>query len=340
MIAALALGWILAVKFLAYADDEPLPVLKYEAAPRKLVIAFSSLRDRPAFANLYFYEHDGVGKGKIGTTVPPEFERSDAHPSLTNRSALCVYASKQVGGFTPLVNLWNRRENRVLPSLALNSLTGSRIEPAVSGDGKWLVVSSRGHADSAGGWDLLYFSLPDGELNPVAGLNTEFDEREATLDGAGRFVAYVSNHKEGAGLSDLRLYDRMTSRLVDLGGVNTPYRELNPALSANGRFLAFVSDRSGGAGGKDIYLYDLEEGRLVDLPGVNSPAHEQTPTLSADGRYLAFVSERTRGAGERDIYLYDRVLARLLDTPGLNSVHEDFDPSLAFDQLDEAEPIK
>ena len=34
-------------------------------APTKLLIAFASYRDRPKHPNIFFYEHDGVAKGKI-----------------------------------------------------------------------------------------------------------------------------------------------------------------------------------------------------------------------------------------------------------------------------------
>jgi WD40-like Beta Propeller Repeat len=336
--------WILVAATGVQASDPPAANnASSDAAvpqPRKLVLSFSSLRERPAFANLYSYEHDGVRTGTLRQRVPAEFERSDTHSTLSANGHLCAYAAKQVGGFTPLVILWNRREMRPLPELALNKREGSRIEPALSGDGHWLVLCSRGHAGSLGGWDLQLFSLPTGTSVPIDGINSEFDEREVAVDRSARLLAFVTNHPGGAGLSDVRLYDRTTSRFRDLRQVNSASRELNPALSADGRYLAFVSDRPGGAGGKDVYLYDVQRDCLVELPGLNSVAHEQTPALSPDGRYLAFVSERSRGAGERDIYLYDRATSQLLETPELNSPQEDFDPSLAYDALEDVAEIK
>jgi hypothetical protein len=298
---------------------------------QRLVIAFSSLRERPAFANLYFYRHDGIGQGELKGAVPAQFERADTRASLTVDGAQCAYASKQVGGFTPLVNLWDRSENRALPAPGFNSQEGSRIEPALSGDGQWLAVCARGHSGSIGGWDVVLTELKTGKQVPLPGLNSDFDEREVALDRSAWLLAFVTNRKGGAGLSDLALYDRSTETFVSLDRLNTAHREINPALSADGRFLAFVSDRPGGAGGKDVYLFNLVERHLVDLPGLNSVAHEQTPALSPDGRYVAFVSERSAGAGERDIYLYDRETSQLVPTPGLNSPQEDFDPALAYE---------
>src|SRR5690242_9283175 len=67
------------------------------ARPRPLLIAFSSLRDRPAFASLYVYRHDGLGNGSIIAAVPTAFERGDTRPSLSADGSLCLYTSKQVG---------------------------------------------------------------------------------------------------------------------------------------------------------------------------------------------------------------------------------------------------
>ncbi|MBS0262179.1 MAG: PD40 domain-containing protein [Planctomycetes bacterium] len=307
---------------------------------RRLLIAFASLRERPAFSNVYFYRHDGERTGELNGSVPAQFERADSRPSLTVDGRLCAHASKQVGGFTPQLNFWNRVTQQSGGAGDLNAQEGARIAPALSGDGKWLACCSRGHANSQGGWDIQVFSATTGAVVPTPELNTDFDEQEVTIDGTGRWLAFVSNRRDGAGLSDIRGYDRQTGKPIILPGVNSPYRELNPALSADGRWLAFVSDRPGGSGGKDIYLYDCQQHELVPVPGLNSVAHEQSPALSPDGRFVAFVSERIRGAGERDLYLYDRQQQQLLETPGLNSPHEDFDPALAYEQLEESAPMK
>ncbi|MBI3861068.1 MAG: hypothetical protein HY290_04150 [Planctomycetia bacterium] len=52
---------------------------------------------------MYFYRHDGIGEGELAGAVAAQFERADSHPSLTADGARCAYASKQIGGFTPLV---------------------------------------------------------------------------------------------------------------------------------------------------------------------------------------------------------------------------------------------
>jgi hypothetical protein len=300
--------------------------------PRRLIIAFASLRERPAFSSLFLYRHDGLATGELAGTIPPLNERADSHPALNSDGTVCAYASKQTGGFTPLINFCQVREKRPLPGPAFNGEPGARIEPSLSGNGRLLAFCTRGGPQSAGGWDVGLFDMTASRVLDLPGLNSDADEREVALSRDGRFLAFVTNRPGGAGLSDIALYDRESRVLVALPGLNSPHRELNPALSADGRWLAFVSNRPAGQGGKDIFLYDRSAAALVELPGLNSVGYEQTPALSPDGRYLAFVSERTSGAGERDIFLYDRESQSLLPTPGLNSKQEDFDPSLAFDE--------
>src|SRR5437870_1485327 len=90
-------GWLLGGSVRAFGDE------KKAAARRRLIIAFASLRERPAFSNLYFYRPDAVGNGELSESVPALHERADSHPALTTDGAVCAYASKQVGGFTPLI---------------------------------------------------------------------------------------------------------------------------------------------------------------------------------------------------------------------------------------------
>src|SRR5262245_16278290 len=59
----------------------------------RLLIAFASLRERPAFSSLFLYRHDGVGAGEIAGSIPPLAERADSHPALTSDGTVCLYAS-------------------------------------------------------------------------------------------------------------------------------------------------------------------------------------------------------------------------------------------------------
>lgn len=300
------------------------------APPRPLLIAFSSFRDRPAFASLYLYRHDGLGNGSMLAAVPPAFERGDTRPSLSADGALCLYTSKQVGGFSPQLQFFDVLQRQILPGPAFNSEFGARTDASLSDAGKLIAFCVWDRPGQAGGWDVMLYDRDATRFRELPGLNSENNEREVAISGDGRQLAFVSDRPGSLGSSDIYCYDCSAKRLVALPGVNSSHRELNPAFSSDARLLAFVSDRPGGAGGKDIYISDRETQEVVSPPGLNSPGHEQTPAFSPDGRYLVFVSERIRGAGERDIYLYDRARGRLLETPGLNSPGEDFDPCIGW----------
>lgn len=300
------------------------------APPRPLLIAFSSLGDRPAFASLHLYRHDGVGDGSMIATVPAAFERGDTRPSLSADGTLCLYTSKQVGGFSPQLQFFDVPRRKILPGPALNDEFGARTDANLSGAGNRLAFCVWDRPGEAGGWDVMVYDRETSRFIELPGLNSADNEREVAIGGDGRMLAFVSDRPGSLGASDIYCYDCGAKRIVALPGVNSHNRELNPALNGDARLLAFVSDRPGGAGGKDIYLYDLQTREVVSPPGLNSSAHEQTPAFSPDGRYLAFVSERIRGSGERDIYLYDRARGRLLETPGLNSPAEDFDPCIGW----------
>ncbi|MFN9374988.1 MAG: TolB family protein [Planctomycetaceae bacterium] len=308
-------------------------------ATRPLILAFSSLRDRPAFAAVYFYRHDGVSQGELLPGPPQQPERSDTHSSLTADGTICLSTSKQVGGFGPRVQLYDRQRSTFLPEPPFNDTFAARTEATLSADGRWIVLSAWDQAGQPGGWDLLLYDRHANRFVDLPGLNTAANEREPAISPDGRWITYVTDRPTGAGLSDVGLYDREAASLVELPGLNTPHRELNPVPSPDGQHLAFISNRPGGAGGKDLYLYDRSTRQVRAPAGLNSAGHEQTPRFSPDGRYLVFVSERSTGPGERDLFLYDLLQNQLLPTPGLNSPAEDFDPAIAQPIVAPASPI-
>jgi Tol biopolymer transport system component len=317
--------WLLLLVALPAAAGERTP-----GSSAHLRVAFSSLRPLPYFGTIYFYEHDGVSRGRIVGSIPPKLDTGDYRPSLSADGRLCAYTSRTGEGNTWVIQLWDWQAGKAVEVSGVNEAGAAHKDPSISADGNLLLYAGLRKKGGTGGWDGFLFDRKLGASVAVPNLNSRDDEQDFALSGNGRYIAFASSRPGGKGLSDVYLYDRQTQALVPLPALNSSYRELSPALSQDGRFIAFVSDRPGGDGGKDVYLYDRRTSSLVALPGLNSVGHEQTPSLSPDGRFVAFVSERTRGVGERDIYLYDRHISKLLPTPGLNSKADDFDPSLAF----------
>jgi Tol biopolymer transport system component len=296
------------------------------AAEPKLLIAFSSYRERPKHPQIYFYQHDGISEGKIVDSIPTVNLRSDSHASLSRDGRYCAYAS-EMENETSRIALWDRQEKKLVDLPGINETPNAQLWPSLSGDAQRIVFTAFNRPGSSQRWDLFLYDVGGKRFASLPDINTlPYDERMPALSGDGKLLVYVTNDKEGAGTMDLAAVDLSSGASLPLKDINTEHREVEPALSADGRYLAFASDRPGGKGGKDVYLFDRQMKQLVDLPGLNSAAHEQTPGITPDGRYLVFVSERIKGEGERDIFLYDREQQKLLPTPGLNAKQEDIDP--------------
>lgn len=302
---------------------------------RKLLIALASTRDRrdPPYPKVWFYEHDGVGRGKLldpidTITKGTNFTRSDSHPSLSADGRYCAFAAQFGVVDGGRIEVWDRKEKKLLPLPGLNVSTNvHQIGASLSADGKRVAFAAWARPGAGPRWGTFLYDAATGKLVDLPKLNHDaHDQRMPALSGDGRYLAYASNQPGGAGMTDVYLYDVKARKPAPLPGVNSKRTDMQPALSGDGRYLAFSSDRPGGKGGRDIYVYDRTEKRFVPLPGLNSAMHEQSPALSADGRYVVFVSERLDGAGEKDVYLYDREAGQLLPTPGLNSKEDDYDP--------------
>ena len=295
--------------------------------PKRRLIAFSSYRDRPKHAQIYFYEHDGISQGKSVGNVPTVTNRQDYHPILSKNGKICVFAS-ELENETSKIFVWDMAEKKLVTPPKLNAGANALLHPTINADGTQIVFAAWDKAGSGSQrWSLLGYDLPGQKFLELPNLATpKFDSRMPALSAGNRWLAYVSNRKDGIGAADLWLYDRKDAKVLAVPEINSPFTDITPSLSDDGNLIAFASDRPGGQGGRDVYLYDRVKKSFLPLPGVNSIANEQSPSLSPDGRYLSFVSERIKGEGERDIYLYDRQAQKLLPTPGLNSKREDMDP--------------
>jgi Tol biopolymer transport system component len=307
----------------------PLVVLAQQpqdAQPKRLLIAFSSYRDRPKHAQVYFYEHDGVSKGKIVGSIDAVANRQDYHPILSRNGKLCVFAS-ELENQTSKIFVYDMAQKKLVTPVKLNDSTGAQLHPTINADATLIAFAAWDRSNTGQRWDVMLYDIAGQKFLDTPGLNTpKFDERMPSLSANGRWLAYVSNRKENVGGADIYLYDRQESKVVALPEMNSPLADITPSLTEDGNLIAFASDRAGGQGGRDIYLFDRSKKSFLTLPGLNSVANEQTPCLTPDGRFLSFVSERIKGEGERDIYLYDRQAQKLLPTPGLNSKRDDFDP--------------
>lgn len=292
----------------------------------KLLIAFSSYKDRPKHAQIWFYEHDGVAQGKIVGSIETVNNRQDSRPSLTLDGKLCVFAS-ELENETSKIFVYDREAKKLIDHPEMNKSPNALLAPTIDGKGSLIAFQAWDRPGASTRWDVLFYDPASKKMLDKPEFNSpNFDERMPCLSEDGRWLAYVTNARGGVGLTDIRLFDRTEKKTILIPEANSPGLDTAPSLSGDGRLLAFASDRPGGAGGLDVYLFDRAEKKFIPLPGLNSIANENSPRFSADGRWLVFVSERIKGEGERDVFLYDLTMKRLVPTPGLNSKREDLDP--------------
>ena len=308
------------------------PLHAEDIAKPKLRIALTSLRERPLYTVVYFYDHDGINSGTIVGQVGLQTSRSDHHPALSRDGTQCVFAGEVVSKVSTILG-WDIAAKKTIPLTELNTTPNAQMAPALSGDGNLIAFEAWNRTGSPGRWDILLFDRKSKSFVDLPNLNTtRDDERKPSFSQDGRWIAYTTNADDGEGQSDVRLYDRNSASLFSLPKLNSPHTDTEPSISGDGRYIAFVSNRprvgKTNAGTRDIYLYDRQDERLVSLPGLNSAGHEQSPSITDDGRHIAFVSERLDSAGERDIYIYNRQSSTLLPTPNLNSPMDEYDPCI------------
>src|SRR5262249_52785857 len=159
----------------------------------KLLIAFSSYRDRPRHPNIYLYEHDGTGTGKIIGTVGGTVNRSAAdsysHPSLTADGRYCAYTYEKENE-TGRILLWDIKEQKQVDLPTINDNPNAQMGAAISGDGKLIAFAgwNRPKAPSAR-WHVFLYDVSGKKIIDLPDLNVQnFDQRMPSLSGDGRFL--------------------------------------------------------------------------------------------------------------------------------------------------------
>jgi Tol biopolymer transport system component len=111
-------------------------------------------------------------------------------------------------------------------------------QPAISGDGRWLVFVSNRHGTS----EILFYDLTQERFVALPGLNQSGAIHESpSISRTGRYIVYLSSPQ---GKPDIILYDRATKRSSIL---TQTYRHWvrNPHISPDGRYIVFESARRG-----------------------------------------------------------------------------------------------
>jgi len=200
-------------------------------------------------------------------------------------------------------------------------------DPAISGDGRYVVFSSSKddgifvHDRQTGKSALV--SVDSG------GVQGNGLSKSPAISGDGRYVAFqsyaynlVSGDTNGT-TSDIFVHDRQTGQTalvsVSSGGAQGNKPSTAPAISGDGRYVAFYSEANlvteDDNNSSDIFVRDLQTGQTarvsVDSSGGQAIGWSYNPAISEDGRYVAFESTADLVSGPdtngttRDIFIRD-----------------------------------
>ena len=214
----------------------------------KLRITFSSYRRTARQPKLYFYEHDGVSRGKITGTIETGNKESDSHSSVTADGQLIAFAHELENNVSQIV-VWDIDAKAYLDLPDINKSPNAQLCPTITADGRRIAFAAWSRPGSNQRWDVLLYDLESKQTVPLPGLNSQyFDERMPSFSRNDKWLAYTSNDKTGVGQVDVLLYDISIRRVVAIPEMNSPAREVDPCLNTDGQLVAFSSNRNGGKG--------------------------------------------------------------------------------------------
>ena len=193
---------------------------------------------------------------------------------------------------------------------------GPSGDPAISGDGRFVVFRSRASdlvgKDTNGKWDIFMHDRKRGNTYRLSektnGRQANGHSDDPDISSDGKWVVFESkatNLVKGDtnGKKDIFIHDRVNgvTKLVSQksNGGRANGGSSNPTVSGNGRFVAFES-RARNLAGKDtnraadIYVHDRKKKKTTRVSMRNGGGllngGSWDPTISDNGRWVAFAS--------------------------------------------------
>jgi hypothetical protein len=215
---------------------------------------------------------------------------------------------------------------------------GGSFEPAISGDGRYVVFQSSATnlvpADTNGVDDVFVHDTQTGLTSRLSvssdGSQGNLASWQPDLSGDGYRVVFTSDATnlvpdDTNGANDIFLHNLLTgetSRVsIAYGGAQADGGSWMPVISADGLSVAFLSvadnlieeDHSSH---DEVFVHDLVTGQtsLVSIKSNGNQANENSsnPAISTDGRYVTFFSWATNLVPDdtnlkTDVFLHDRL---------------------------------
>ena len=226
---------------------------------------------------------------------------------------------------------------------------GNSLEPAISGDGRYVVFASRAKnlssASKAGEREIFVKDTKTGTVtlasrgDGAGGAAADGNSYDPSISADGRYVAFASGAEnlspEDAAFNDVFVRDlvadttTLVSRAAGATGAAGDGESTDPSISADGRHVAFVSQATNLSaedtdtlGQTDIFVRDLDTNatelvsRASGATGAAATDYSFGPSISGNGSRVAF-SSRAPLVGDdvdeqsfpEDVFVRDRATA-------------------------------
>jgi Tol biopolymer transport system component len=225
---------------------------------------------------------------------------------------------------------------------------GNSLEPAISGDGRYVVFASRAKnlssAAKSGERQIYVKEMKTGTVTLVSRADgaggSAADGRSfyPSISADGRYVAFGSSAEnlssEDVTFNDVFVRDlsagttTLVSRAAGPTGAAADGESTDPSISADGRHVAFVSQANNLVTDDakvvqtDVFVRDLDTGvtelvsRASGAAGAAATDYSFEPSISADGRFVAFSSRAPLDPEDfdassfpQDVFVRDRAAA-------------------------------
>lgn len=226
---------------------------------------------------------------------------------------------------------------RISRSASGGATDGASLEPALSGNGRYVAFTSYATnlvtGDANGVRDVFRHDLRTGvtTLVSVTGSGSQADDTslDPAISHSGRHVTYYSlatnlapgdtDEVPDVFVRDLTAATTTLVSVVAVGGGTEAWGHFTPAISADGRRVAFMSTADNLVAGDtnhnaDVFVRDLGAGTTtlvsVSSGGRQSEEPAEFPAISADGRHVAFAGSGNEYAagdtnGVEDVFVHD-----------------------------------
>ena len=318
--------------------------------------------DDNGFADIFLYDRVMNTNQLISNGIADDAGGSAANPAISNDGLFVVFDSSSLNlvasdtnGFTDIFLYDVTGDSITLISRASGggNSDGSSTNPAISGDGRFIVFQSSAENLNGGDNGLIDIFLHDTTTNTTqlitkdtGGSLSNGTSTNPVISIDGKIIAFQSTATDLAAGdqdsgTDVFVYNTVSAMIEPISQSSTGNRgngvSQTPSLSTDGRFVAFESAATNLAGVTDsndvtdIFVRDRIAGTTVRASvsesGIQPNNSSASPALNGNAHFLAFASDATNLIADSnesmDIFVIDQQCT--VAPPGVVPANQDGD---------------